>query len=141
MATKTWLPFVDGTSKLVKKGDIIEIVSGEKITFLEIKRTKWIGRLDGKGIRVPVYRDTLETRPFATAITGFDASVLAAAVKMNDLSRGDLFSIEGKKEVYMFKDAIGNQIHATCIASGKKWRIDPSFTLIKIDIDKIKSTL
>lgn len=142
MATKTWLPFADGNSKIVKKGDIIELVTGEKCTFLEIKRTKWIGRYHGKGIRVPVYRDTLETRPFAKAIVGFDESVITVSENPTSFVKGDLFAIEGKKEVYMYDRGDETNIHAVCVASGKKWSIaTKGFTLVKIDIAKIKASL
>ena len=57
MSFHTLLPV--GTSanyQKVSKGDVVELITGEKVTFMEMKRSKWNGLMNGKGIIVPVYR-------------------------------------------------------------------------------------
>ena len=93
MATKAFFPFSNGKRDLVSKGDIIELENGEKFTFIEIKRTKWIGSDDsGKKFNIPIYRDKMGNNPFAKAIVGKNNNVIVKT-QLNDLTPGDLFAL------------------------------------------------
>lgn len=132
--------------KTVEKGDIIELVTGEKVTFMEMKRTKWIGRFNGKGIGVPVYRDRNMTEPFAKAIVGKDKSVITTGAKLSAMKVGQLFAIEGHKETFMFvrtETKRGGKpiIKGYDLATSKMYNIDASFKLIKVDVNKLKREL
>lgn len=120
--------------EMIKKGDIIKLVNGQIFTFLEMKRTKWVGKdKDGKSwlIHTP-----------AKEIIGFDESVKEALVAPTKLKLGELFAIDGKRDTYMFKTmAPTGKIKAVNIADGSNWTIDSAFNIKKIDIKKLKEEL
>jgi len=137
----SWIPGKDFEILKVKKGDIIETINGEKITFLELKRKQWNGMYKGRTVNVPLYANRDGSKPYAVKVIGFDESVVGPTIEAHKLSKGDLFALEGKKETYICKNVMGKNIHAICIATGGLWKIDASFTIIPIDIEKIKATL
>lgn len=145
MKTKTVMP-VGKDMKIVEKGDILELVTGEKVTFMEMKRTKWVGRYNGKGIIVPIYRNQFSLEPFVKAVLGKDNSVLTPAVKITSMRAGQLFAIEGHKETFMFLNVETKRggrpiIKGYDLATGKKYNIDADFKLVKIDVNKLKKEL
>jgi len=85
MATKAFLPLISkgGGSDLVSKGDIIKLWNDEKMIFMEMKRTKWVGKAVGSGkmYNIPIYKDRMGTTPFAKAIVGKSNDVLSASTK------------------------------------------------------------
>lgn len=149
MATHAYLPFSTG-SELVSKGDIIELVTGEKVTFLEMKRTKWLGDLNGRRIIIPVYRIkptglTDSGLPFAKAIVGRNEAVVTVSFKPNKLKFGDIFYLEGHKETFIFISNANKRgksyIEARDLASSRNFTIDPSMTIVKVDLKKIKEEI
>ena len=144
MARIEFLNFVDGV-KEVTKGDIIELVTGEKITFVEMKRTKWSGQLNGKGVLVPLYRSkfmaTMENS-YAKALVGKDDSVITKSFDSKKLKFGDLFYIEGHKEAFMYiseKEKKGKVfVWARDLASKRTFTIEPAMTIVKIDLNQLK---
>jgi hypothetical protein len=147
MKIKALLPV--GTSanyEMVTKGDILELVTGEKVTFVEMKRTKWFGQLNGKGIVVPVYRNRQALLPYIKAIVGKDKSVIVPATKPTAFKIGDLFFIEGHKETFMYKGQENKRggklvLKGRDLATGKNYNIDAMMKVVKIDLNKIKKEL
>jgi len=132
--------------EMIKKGDIVKLVTGEEIVFMEMKRTKWNGKLNGRGIIVPLYRDRAATEPFIKAIIGRDESVLVKATNPTKLKLGDIFFLEGHKETFMYfgnKTKRGGRpiVMGRDLASGKNYNIDAEMTMVKIDLNKIKKEL
>lgn len=145
MATKAFLPFISkgGSSDLVSKGDIIELWNDEKMIFMEMKRTKWVGKSVGSGkmYNIPIYKDRMGTTPFAKAVIGKTEEVFSNTVKPVNFKKGDLFSIDNAKQSFLFKSFIGNKIHAIDIATGNSWKIGSECTFSKIDIEDLKKKL
>jgi len=147
MKTSAMLPVGEKSNYVVvNKGDIIELVTGEKVTFVEMKRTKWFGQYNGKGIAVPVYRNRQTMLPYAKAVVGKDKSVLVAPTKLTAFKVGDLFFIEGHKETFMYKGQELKRggklvVKGRDLASGKNFNIDTDFKLIKLNLNKIKKEL
>jgi len=148
MKTRAYLPV--GTSEnntrvLVNKGDVLELVSGEKVTFTEMKRVRFIGKMTdtGKGISVPIYRNKYDETPYVVKVTGEkDKKVLSSRVKPTGLKYGNLFALEGHKETFMFvgtelKRGI-NKLVGIDLATSRRFTIDPSFNLVKVNVPKIK---
>lgn len=132
--------------KTVSTGDIIELVTGEKVIFKELKRTKWNGVLNGKEIIVPVYRDRMGTLPYAKAIVGRDESVIVKTTPISKFKLGDLFYLEGHKETFMYagtKQKRGGKevVWARDLASDKMYNIQIGMTMVKIDVNKMKQEL
>lgn len=136
----SWIPGATETLK-VKRGDVIETITGEKITFIEMKRTKWAGKMGSRNVLVPLYADRSCSRPYAVKINGFDDSVNAAIIVPTKMKVGDLFAIVGKREVYMFKSIEKGKIKAIGVSDDSRWTIDPNFELRIIDIEKLKQTV
>ena len=145
MATKAFLPFISkgGSSDLVSKGDIIELWNDEKMIFMEMKRTKWVGKAIGSGrmYNIPIYKDRMGTTPFAKAVVGKSNDVLSPSAKPETFPKGELFAIENAKQAFMFKALIGNKVHAIDIATGQSWKIGTECTFSKIDVETIKNKL
>jgi len=147
MKTKALLPVGEKSNyQMVERGDIIELITGEKVTFVEMKRTKWFGQFNGKGIVVPIYRNRITMVPYAKAIIGKDKSVITVGAKLSTMKLGQLFSLEGHKETFMFiktETKRGGKpiIKGRDLATGKTYNIDAAFKLIKIDINKLKKEL
>jgi hypothetical protein len=132
--------------KPVIKGDVVELVTGEKVTFIEAKRVWWRGQFNGKGIRVPLYRDRMHTEPYILKIVGRDESVMPKAVNPTKLKFGELFFLEGHKETFLFvgdKTKRGGRkvMTARDLATRKNYTIDPNMTFVKIDLNKLKKEL
>jgi hypothetical protein len=138
-----------GKSKweMISKGDVVKLVTGEEVTFMEMKRSKWVGRYNGKGIGVPLYRDHAQTKPFITAIVGRDESVIVKGIAPSKLKLGDLFSLEGHKETFMyFGDKITPRagkkyLMGRDLSSGKNYTIEAGMKILKIDLNKLKKEL
>jgi len=145
MGNQAYLPFSNGESKLVKRGDIIKISSGEQITFVEMKRTKWIGKMDGKTYNVPVWRDKTQRTPYAMEIVGKDESVIVKSFDPLKLNLGQLFTTENSKETFMFKGIKTGprktKVTGIDIGSGNNWNFDLSCTFIPVNVSKMKKEL
>lgn len=148
MKTSAYLPVgTSGNVKrvLVNKGDVLELVSGEKVTFTEMKRVRFIGKYTatGKGVSVPIYRNKYDSTPYVVKVTGEkDKKVLANRVKPTGLKYGNLFALEGHKETFMF---IGTELKRGTqklvgidLATSRRFTIDPSFNLVKVNVPKVK---
>jgi len=146
MITQAYLPVgTQGNVKrlLVKKGDIVKLCTGELVTFTEMKRVKFVGKMNGKGIQVPVYRNKYNDTPYIIEVTGKqDKAVLANRVKPTGLKYGNLFALEGHKETFMFTGTEvkrgQKKLIAIDLATGKRFTIGDGFTLVKINVPKIK---
>ena len=146
MKTSAFLPV--GTvgkveRKMISKGDVVKLVTGELVTFTEMKRTKFIGIMNGKGIIVPVYRDRLGTTPYIAEVLGKkDKTILENRIKPTALKYGTLFALEGHKETFMY---IGDEVKrgqkkmiAIDLATNKRFTIGQGFDLVKVNVPKIK---
>jgi hypothetical protein len=146
MKTSAYLPV--GTQEnnktvLINKGDVVKLCTGELVTFTEMKRVKFVGKLDGRGIQVPVYRNKYDNTPYILEVTGKkDKKVLEARVKPTGLKYGNLFALEGHKETFMF---VGtevkrgkNKLVAIDLATGKQFGIGEGFDFVKVNVPKIK---
>lgn len=149
MARFTYFP-VGAPGKIdyvsVSTGDVIELVTGEKVTFNEMKRTKWNGTLNGKGIIVPIYRDRMGTVPYAKAIVGRDESVIVKSTPISKFKVGDLFYLDGHKETFMYagtKQKRGGKevVWARDLATKKMYTIQIGMTMVKIDLNQAKQDL
>lgn len=147
MTNSAWLPVgADCKNTLITKGDILKLVTGETVTFTEMKRTKFHAKYNGRGLVVPIYRDRSGKVPFITEVMpGKDTTVLVKAVNPTKLKIGELFFVENCKETFMFA---GNKIKAgrevvvgVDIATGKNWSIAKDMTIGKIDLTSIKASL
>jgi len=150
MKDRTYLPVgTPGNFKmtLINKGDILQLATGEKITFTEMKRVKFWGKIGNQSnfTIVPVWRDRSQTTPFATAVVGRDESVITVSADIQSFTPGELFSLEGHKETFMYagkKYKKGKEVVAAIdVATGRNWSIDLSFTYVKIDLEKIKTKI
>lgn len=134
----------DKKAMLIKAGDVLQLVTGEKVTFVEMKRTKFHGKLNGKTIIVPVYRDRSGSTPFVTAVVGKDTSVIVKKTPITGFKVTDLFSLEGSKETFMFlgtsvKRGGKKVVQAMDVASGRQWNIAADMAMIKINLTKVKA--
>jgi hypothetical protein len=150
MRTSVYLPVGtkgNVTRELISKGDVVELATGEKVTFMEAKRTRWLGRYNDKGLGVPFYRDRLQTTPYILAVVGRDESVIVKGTDPTKLTPGDIFSLEGHKETFMYTGektrprSAKKYITGKDLASGKKYTIDAKMKILKVDIDKLKREL
>lgn len=139
---KKFMPFSEGESELVSKGDIILLNSGEKFTFIEMKRTKWIGQNEkGKFYNIPVYLDKMGKSPFAKRKEGFNKDVIVKSSDPLNFSTGQIFSIESSKQTFIFKGikkGKKDKIIGIDLVTGNTYKIDPECVFKKIDINKIK---
>jgi hypothetical protein len=141
MSTKAFLP-IGNKSELVSKGDVIELITGEKMTFIEMKRTKWVGQnTAGKMFNVPVYTNRTGSVTYAKAIVGRNESVITKSVAVNEFKRGQLFAIENAKETFMFKEVVGRKVIALDLATGRNWRIGTECTFVKVDLNAVMTKL
>jgi hypothetical protein len=133
--------------KDLKKGDVVKLITGEEVVFLEMRRVKWTGRYNGRGLNVPIWRDRAQTEPFITAIIGRDESVIVKPINPSKLKIGDIFFIEGHKETFMFYgDKITPRtgqkyIMGRDLATGKKYSIEAAMKLVKVDLNELKKEL
>jgi len=136
-------PVGNVTTKRVNKGDVVKLVTGELVTFTEMKRVRFIGKLDGKGISIPLYRDRMQTKPYVVEVTGQkDKEVLANRVKPTGLKYGNLFALEGHKETFMYVGSTlkrgEKKLVGIDLATGRRFTIGTGFVLVKVNIPKIK---
>jgi hypothetical protein len=128
----------------ITRGDILELVTGEKAVFMEMKRTKWVGRIGDRTWNIPIYRNKYSLEPYAIARIGKDDSVMSVGAKPTSMKAGTLFSIERHKETFMYvgleKKGQKMAIVGIDIATGKRYRIDPSFKFFPINLNAIKTT-
>ena len=129
--------------KLVNKGDVLQLCTGEKVTFTEMKRVKFHGIMNGRGTIVPIWRNHLKTQPFVTEVVGRDESVITVSADLKGFTPGELFSLEGQKETFMYKerDLDTGKIKAIDVATKRVWKIDANFTFVKIDLEDVKNEL
>ena len=146
MKTQAWVPVGTSTNQedvLISKGDVVQLVTGELVTFTEMKRVRFIGKINGKGISVPLYRNKYDTTPYILKVTGKkDNTVITKSTPVNKLKYGQLFALEGHKETFMF---VGTELKRGTekivgidLASGKRFTIGTGFTIVKINIPKVK---
>jgi hypothetical protein len=141
MSTRTFLP-VGNKSELVSKGDVIELITGEKMTFVEMKRSKWVGKNSaGKLYNIPVYANRMGNTAYAKAIVGRDESVIVKSAPVENFKRGQLFAIENAKETFMFKELVGRKVVALDLATGRTWRIGTECTFSTVDVNEVMSKL
>ena len=148
MKTQAYLPVggvITKETKLVKKGDVLELATGEKVVFTEMKQVKFhaIDKITGNVTVVPIYRNKNEGLPFIKAIVGRDESVFTKSASYSNFKHGQLFAIEGHKEAFMFVDNTLKRgkvkIIAMDLATSRRITITPSgFTFVKINVPKIK---
>jgi len=147
MKTSAYLP-VGGTqikeTKLIQKGDLLELQTGEKVIFLEMKRVNFIAKdqVTGKNFVIPTYRNKHQGLPYIKAVVGKDKSVITKSAPVSKFKYGQLFALEGKKQAFMF---VGNtvkrgtnRIVGVDIATGHQFTIGEGFTIVKINIPKLK---
>ena len=148
MKDKAYLPV--GTKdnydmKLVKKGDVLQLCTGEKITFTEMKRVKFWGKIGNQEnfTVVPIWRDRSHTTPFAVEICGRDETVITKSADIQSFTPNELFSLEGHKETFMYKGTAEKRggkkvIKAIDVATGRGFDIGTGFTLVKIDLGELE---
>jgi len=147
MSTKAYLPVGEKTNYVtLSKGDVVELVTGEKIVFMEMKRTKWNGMFNGKRIIVPIWRNRSAQTPFIKAVVGKDTSVILPAANINKMRPGSLFFLEGHKETFMFigtdvKRGGKKVVKGYDLASGKNYSIDAIMKMVPLDLNAIKKDL
>ena len=148
MKTSAMLPVGNGgdvKTMMIRKGDVLKLNTGETVTFLEMKRVKFIAKdhKSGTNYQIPIWR-LQGSIPFILEKTGKqDKSVFTKSVPTNKLKYGDLFALEGKKETFMFLENStkrGDQpvIKAINLADGRTFTIGTGFTIVKINLAKIK---
>jgi len=145
MGTQAYLPLSNDETKLIKKGDIIELITGEKATFIEMKRTNWIGKMDGKTYNIPVWRDKSQRTPYAKEVVGKDESVIIKSFDPLKLNPGQLFTTENSKETFMFKGIENGRgktkVKGIDIGSGNNWKFNLNCTFIPVNVSKMKKEL
>ena len=148
MKTSAFLPI--GTvgnvkTELIKKGDVLKLATGETVTFLEMKVKFFVAKDEktGKNYRIPKWR-LPNSMPFIESKTNkTDKSVFTKSADNNKFKYGDLFSLEGKKETFMFLENTTKRggrpiMKAVNLADGRTFSIGEGFTLVKINLAKIK---
>lgn len=145
--TQAYLPVGDKGLTLLKKGDIIEVITGEQFTFMEAKRTRWVGKgkNDGKMYNVPIYATRGSNKPYMTKVVGKDKVIEAAKTNFTKFKTGNLFALEGSKETFMFigveRKRTKTVVKGKDLATGRIFNIDTSYTFNKVDINKMKKEL
>lgn len=137
MSNRAYMIFKDGTSKMVTKGDIIALSNGQVFSFIEAKRTRWVGQgQDGKQYSIPNSWTPAEIR-------GKDANITANIVKNINFKPGEIFAIQGRDKVFMFKstDARTGKLVAFNLADGTITTIDRTFTFEKVDLKKYRDLI
>jgi hypothetical protein len=145
-STKCFMPFQNGNSELITKGDVIELADGTKFTFIEMKRTKWVGQNEaGQMFNVPVYRDKMGTMPYAKGKVGRNEEVVVKSENPHKFNAGQLFAIENAKETFMFKEIRHGRgkekVVAIDLATGRTWTLDTTFTYKKIHVNKMREEI
>jgi hypothetical protein len=155
MAERAYLPVGtedDNKKILIVKGDVLRLVStepgqlGKKITFTEMKRVNFHGKIDGRPTRVPIWRNGSKTKPFiAEKLNERDESVITVSADVLGFTAGDLFALEGSKETFMYKrqEQKGRRqvVKAIDVATGRPWAVDVDNTFIKIDLEERKEKI
>ena len=148
MKTQVYLPIgTKGNIKnyLVTKGDILQLVTGEKVTFDSMRRTKFLTKYNGKGLIVPIYKDRIGTIPFVTEVLGVDKTETLKKVKPSNLKLGDLFYISGHAKTFLFKENFTKsgklKVKALDLASSKTFIIDATMDLVKLNLNQLKKQL
>jgi len=148
MKTNAYLPIgtkENHSDKLVSTGDILQLVTGEKVVFIAMRRSKFEAKINGRGLIVPMYRDRMGSIPFVTEIVGIDKTALLKTIKPSTLKLGDLFYIAGHKETFLFKENFNRsgklKVKALDLASNKTFTIDANMDLVKINLAASKKHL
>jgi len=146
MITQAYLPVgtaLKSERLLIKKGDIVKLCTGETVTFTEMKRVKFIGLMNGKGIQVPVYRNKTNDLPYIESVTGkVDKSVFENRMKSTSLKYGNLFALEGHKETFMYIGAEvkrgKDKLMGVDLATGIMFTIGSEMNIVKVNIPALK---
>lgn len=123
----------------VNKGDLLKLVTGETVTFEEMKRTRFAARMPNKGgVSVPCFRDRGCTIPYVTEIIGHNPKAAPKVVNASSLEPGALFYLEGKKGTYMFLKEDTKNIHGLELSTQKSYRIRKGdFNLIRVHLKEV----
>ena len=114
-------------------------IGTKEVTFHEMRRTRYLASHNGQTITVPLYRDKAGTMPYTISIEGFDESAVEQRVNATELKSGDLFTIEGKGETFMYLETVNSKIIGVNIANNKKYKIHKDhFTFNLIDLEQVK---
>jgi len=146
MALSARLPVGTSTNYVtINKGDVLELITGETVTFLEMKRVKFYAKWENRFINVPIFRDRLQKTPYIKTVIGKDESVIVKGVNPMKLKVGDIFSLEGHKETFMFMSYTTSKgksnVRGKDLASRKTYNIDVNMKMIKIDLNLLKKEL
>lgn len=146
MKTTGWLPV--GTKEniknvIVSKGDVVQLCTGELVTFMEMKRVRFIAQMNGKRVSVPIYRNKFNNVPYIAKVTDKkDNSVIVKSAPLDKFKFGQLFALEGHKETFLFVENIikrgAKKTIAIDLASNKRFTLGEGFTIVKINIPKVK---
>jgi len=148
MKTSAFLPIGKVGSvktELIEKGDVLVLETGETVSFLEMKQKFFIAKdhNTGKNFRIPKWRIP-NTLPFISEKVGRkDKTVLTKSAKPSNLKYGEMFALEGKKETFMFLENTSKRggkpiMKAIDLATGRTFNIGEGFTIVKINVAKIK---
>ena len=145
-STKVRLP-IGKEFKMVEKGDILKVMSGQEFAFVEVKRTKWLGKSqeDGKLYNIPLYAYRGSNTSYISEMTGKkDKTVAVKSMNLAKLvSCKTLFAIDGHNETFLFlgyeyKRGGKKVIKAYDLSTERIYSLDISFTLKEININKVK---
>ena len=133
--------------KTLVRGDVIELVTGIEVTFIEVKRSRFIAKKSkGKLISVPFWRVTNQL-PYVVKITGKDKEEIIATTLATDLMIGDLFYIQDRKtDVFLFITTMmtskkGLRVKAKNIANGRVYTLYNEASLVRINLPKLRREL
>jgi len=112
----------------LREGDLIELTTGEKFTFIRSKRTKFVAKkeMDGKIYDVPEHM--------------FKSLIQKAPPKQLDrsyttLKAGELFCIKGNKSetiLFKFKEIKNGKIRGEDPFNGTTWTLDVGLYIGKV---------
>jgi len=126
--------------KDIKTGTCVKLIDGEIVTFVKMNRSRFIAiRENGDSIRVPVYRNPINSKPYIVAIVGFDENFNKKSIEWNKLKPGDLFYVENFKSTYMFLgDRSPAYFKAIDINTQSAIGLAKNFSIYKIDYIQLR---
>jgi len=127
----------------VKKGDLLKLVSGETVTFDEMKRTRFTAVYNKRGLSVPLYKDRSACTPYILEVVGHNASAASPKpVSPGSLVPGNLFILEGKKGTYMFERETPTTVHRWDTSTKQSYRMRKSdFNFVRIHMAELYKEL
>jgi len=126
---------VGGKITVVKQGDKLRLYDGSVFSFLEMKRTKFVGKShkDGKNYLVRYNASLIKE------VIGVDSDVLPKIEKTSAFEFGDLFTLQNCKQVFMYVSSINaTKVSAIDLASNRTYKVSTNGGLIKVDLNEIK---